>query len=132
VIRGEADEEPGTQAGDLVFIIHQMPHAVFTRKVERSRSEMELAVSQFVLQDSDLYVKKTISLREALTGVDFKIAHLDGRILHVKVCNVSQYPLTRFFLDGAGRYHSSRRKPLHRWRGDARPQTDLQQGEAVH
>jgi DnaJ-class molecular chaperone len=66
VIRGEADEEPGAQAGDLVFIIHQMPHAVFTRK------------------ESDLYVKKTISLREALTGVDFKIAHLDGRILHIK------------------------------------------------
>jgi DnaJ family protein A protein 2 len=43
-----------------------MPHKVFKRK------------------GADLFMEKEISLLEALTGVDFVFAHLDGRKIRVK------------------------------------------------
>lgn len=60
VCRGEADEKPGELAGDVIFICTQAPHSLFTRK------------------GSDLFIKKTITLKEALTGTHFSIDHLDG------------------------------------------------------
>lgn len=47
-------------AGDLIFITQEKPHEVFTRK------------------GADLFMKKTITLLEALTGFSFQIKHLDG------------------------------------------------------
>lgn len=39
---------------------------------------------QFVLQaPSDLILSKSISLSEALTGLNFHVRHLDGRVLEV-------------------------------------------------
>lgn len=32
----------------------------------------------------DLVIQRTVGLREALTGVDFTMKHLDGRLLHIK------------------------------------------------
>lgn len=46
-------------AGDLIFITQEQPHDVFTRK------------------GADLWMKKTITLVEALVGCQFKIKHLD-------------------------------------------------------
>ena len=47
-------------AGDLIFVTQEQPHEVFTRK------------------GADLFMKKKISLVESLTGLEFKIRHLDG------------------------------------------------------
>lgn len=63
---GAGDMEPGVPAGDLVVIIEEMPHAIFTR------------------QGKDLHMNKSLSLTEALIGFNFKVPTLDGRFLSVK------------------------------------------------
>lgn len=62
---GEGDEIPGAMAGDLVVRLIIEKHPVFERK------------------GADLYMKKKISLYEALTGCSFTIEHLDGTKLQV-------------------------------------------------
>lgn len=52
-------------AGDLIFVIQEKPHETFTRK------------------GADLYMKKTITLVEALIGFEFKVKHLDGTIFNI-------------------------------------------------
>ena len=66
VFEGEADERPDVLPGDIVFIVQQKPHHVFTR------------------QGNNLHIKKKINLLEALTGVEFSVKHLDGRTLIVR------------------------------------------------
>jgi DnaJ family protein A protein 2 len=66
VFEGEADESPDVLPGDIVFVIQQKPHDLFER------------------DNDNLYMKKKISLIEALTGVEFEVAHMDGRVLNVK------------------------------------------------
>jgi len=66
VFSGEADQAPGIQPGDVVLVIQQKEHDVFKRN------------------GSDLIMEKKISLLEALTGFEFVIKHLDGRLLLVK------------------------------------------------
>ena len=38
----------------------------------------------FTRKGADLYMDKEISLLEALTGVDFTVIHLDGRIVRIQ------------------------------------------------
>jgi len=57
---GEGNEVPGAMAGDLHVRVSIKPHAIYERK------------------GADLYVKKKISLLEALCGVNFKLKQLDG------------------------------------------------------
>jgi len=59
----EADEKPDMIAGDIVFVLQQKPHELFER------------------DGIHLYMKKKINLLEALSGFQFKIPHLDKRIL---------------------------------------------------
>jgi len=66
VFHGEADEFPGTEPGDVVIIIKELPHKTFKRK------------------GADLLIEKEITLLEALTGVDFVVTHLDGSKLRIK------------------------------------------------
>lgn len=64
---GEGDQIPGVKlAGDIIIVLDQKPHPVFTRK------------------GSHLLMNKTVSLVEALTGVTFVVQHMDGRNLVVK------------------------------------------------
>lgn len=63
--RGEANENPGLVAGDVVVVLKQVPHKVFTRRGE------------------NLFIERNISLTEALCGFQFVIDHLDGRKLVV-------------------------------------------------
>ena len=63
---GEADEYPGMEAGDVIIVCQEQPNKTFKRK------------------GADLLIEKTISLTDALTGVDFTITHLDGSQLRVK------------------------------------------------
>jgi DnaJ homolog subfamily A member 2 len=66
VFRGESDQAPNTEPGDVVFILVQKEHDVFERK------------------GMDLIMTKEISLIEALGGFQFSVTHLDGRELLIK------------------------------------------------
>lgn len=62
----KADEIPDGEAGDVVFVLQEQPHADFKRKGD------------------DLYIERTISLTEALCGFAMELKHLDGRTLIIK------------------------------------------------
>ncbi|KAK3941561.1 hypothetical protein QBC46DRAFT_382501 [Diplogelasinospora grovesii] len=65
--RGEGDQAPGIQAGDVVFQIEQKPHPRFTRR------------------DDDLLYHAEIELVTALAGGTIYIEHLDERWLSVDI-----------------------------------------------
>ena len=62
----KADEIPDGDAGDVVFVLQEQPHAEYKRKGD------------------DLYIERTISLTEALCGFSMELKALDGRTLIVK------------------------------------------------
>ena len=64
-IHGEGDCVPDVEPGDVVVVIKVRPNKIFTRK------------------GADLYMEKEISLLDALTGVNFTIMHLDGRVVRI-------------------------------------------------
>ncbi|XP_030747818.1 dnaJ homolog subfamily A member 2-like [Sitophilus oryzae] len=64
--RGEGDQQPNVEHGDVVIILQQKPHERFERK------------------GNDLYMKHTISLTEALCGFTFLVHHLDKRDLLIR------------------------------------------------
>jgi DnaJ family protein A protein 2 len=66
IFAGEADEAPDTTPGDVVVVLQMKEHEEFKREA------------------AHLIMKKTISLAESLCGFEFKLKHLDGRILVVK------------------------------------------------
>lgn len=66
VFRGEGDQQPDTQPGDVIIILQQKPHPLFQRT------------------DNDLVMKREITLTEALCGFEFVIKHLDGRDILVR------------------------------------------------
>lgn len=63
---GEADEIPGTIAGDVIISIQEKEHDVFKRK------------------GADLVMDIKLSLTESLTGFLKTIKHLDGRVLKIQ------------------------------------------------
>lgn len=63
VYKGESDEIPGFDPGDLIVRITEKKHKYFTRKKD------------------DLFYDKQIELSQSLLGFKFPIIHLDGRIL---------------------------------------------------
>ncbi|KAH6964179.1 hypothetical protein DER45DRAFT_480892 [Fusarium avenaceum] len=65
--RGEGDQAPGVQAGDVVFEIEQKPHARFTRR------------------EDDLLYNCDIELVTALAGGTIYIEHLDDRWLAIEI-----------------------------------------------
>lgn len=60
-IQGEGNQLTTMTAGDLILVLRQIPHEVFTRK------------------GADLFIKKNIGLVEALLGFNFTFRHLDGK-----------------------------------------------------
>ncbi len=65
--RGEGDQQPGVQPGDVVFEIEQKPHDRFVRKAD------------------DLFYNVEIDLVTALAGGNFFVEHLDDRWLSVEI-----------------------------------------------
>jgi len=63
VFASEADQKPGEVPGDVIFVVEQADHHVFTRI------------------GTHLKISKTITLYEALAGFEFTMTHLDGRKL---------------------------------------------------
>ncbi|KNC52609.1 DnaJ protein [Thecamonas trahens ATCC 50062] len=66
VLRGKANEAPGLETGDIVFVVQEMEDERFERRGD------------------DLFMKMKLSLIEALTGFEFNITTLDDRELLVK------------------------------------------------
>lgn len=64
-IPGEGDELPDCLSGDLIFIVSIKKNETFSRV------------------GADLFLKKKISLFEALTGFNFIIKHLDGSSIKI-------------------------------------------------
>lgn len=66
VLEGEADEAPDVETGDIVMVLEEKEHEVFTRA------------------GPDLTAPLTISLADALTGFSrVVVKHLDGRGIHI-------------------------------------------------
>lgn len=65
--RGEGDQTPGVQPGDVVFEIEQKPHARFQRK------------------EDDIFYSAEIDLVTALAGGNIFVEHLDERWLSVDI-----------------------------------------------
>lgn len=65
--RGEGDQTPGVQPGDVVFEIEQKPHDRFQRK------------------DDDLFYHAEVDLATALAGGTIFVEHLDERWLSVEI-----------------------------------------------
>ena len=64
--RGEADEQPGMEAGDVILVLQAKEHATFKRR------------------GADIVMEKHITLQESLCGYRFPIKHLDGRVIICK------------------------------------------------
>jgi len=62
----KADEIPDGEAGDVVFVLQEQPHADYKRKGD------------------DLFLERSISLSEALCGFAMEHVALDGRTLIIK------------------------------------------------
>ncbi|KAI3726910.1 hypothetical protein L1987_66717 [Smallanthus sonchifolius] len=74
----KGNQEPGVISADLIFIIDEKPHDIFTR------------------EGNDLVVNQEISLLDALTGKTFELTTLDGRNLAVPITEIVKpgYELT--------------------------------------
>ncbi|KAJ5067843.1 DNAj-like-2 isoform a-related [Anaeramoeba ignava] len=66
IFQGEGDQYPGVIPGDIIVIIQEKPHPIFKRS------------------GTDLFIRKQITLVEALCGFKISIDHLDQRRLVVK------------------------------------------------
>ena len=81
---GLGDEKPGLQPGDIVFVVKEKPHPLFRREKD------------------DLIVTKTVSLKEALTGVCFMVTSIDGKKFKVDSTNFVLYPGFVYSIQDAG------------------------------
>jgi DnaJ family protein A protein 2 len=63
---GEADEAPGMEPGDIVFVVNEKKHDVFKRS------------------GNDLIMEYNVQLIEALAGFSITIKHLDDRVLYLQ------------------------------------------------
>jgi DnaJ family protein A protein 2 len=73
VFRGEADQAPGMEPGDVVVQLDCVEHSLFKRK------------------GTHLFYKKKISLLESLVGFSFQLLHMDNRVLTVKSDGTTVY-----------------------------------------
>ncbi|CAL4122554.1 unnamed protein product, partial [Meganyctiphanes norvegica] len=67
MLKGEGDQLPGKEAGDIVVFIMEKPHSIFKRK------------------ELDLHVTCKVDLVEALCGFNKTLEHLDGRTINFSV-----------------------------------------------
>jgi len=68
---GESDEAPDCIAGDLIFVL-------------RPKEEEIPELAQYQRKGDDLYLEKTLSFVDALTGTNFTIKNLRGKDMYVQ------------------------------------------------
>lgn len=80
--RGESDQAPNAETGDVIIVVEEKPHDRFKR------------------QESDLITEVDIDLLTALAGGAFAIKHLDDRALVVNLepGEVVKHGMSRFIL----------------------------------
>lgn len=83
-LKNEADQFPGNETGDIIFIIKQLPDKLFTRN------------------NMNLYMNKDILLYESLIGTSFNVEQLDNRILLVNSNNKIIKPGDTFMISNEG------------------------------
>lgn len=66
VFKGEGDQQPGTEPGDVVIVLQTKPHELFHR------------------EGNDLFMTRELTLTEALCGFELVLKHLDGRDIVVR------------------------------------------------
>lgn len=65
--RGESDQSPTAEPGDVLIVVEEKPHDRFRR------------------QENDLIIEVEVDLLTALAGGQFAVRHLDDRALIVKL-----------------------------------------------
>lgn len=88
--RGEGDQQPGIETGDVVIVVQQLPHEQYTRKGD------------------NLMMKLNIGLTEALCGFKIPIKQLDGREL------IISSPQGKIIEPGTTKFIMSEGMPRHR------------------
>jgi DnaJ family protein A protein 2 len=73
VLECKADEYPETVPGDIVLVIKEKKHSIFTR------------------EGVNLKMEKTLNIKQSLCGFNFNITHLDGRSVFIKKDGVTGY-----------------------------------------
>ncbi|EEC12572.1 dnaJ homolog subfamily A member 2 [Ixodes scapularis] len=66
IFKGEGDQQPGVETGDVVIILQTKPHELFHR------------------EGSNLFMSHSVTLTEALCGFEMVLKHLDGRDIVIK------------------------------------------------
>ena len=77
VVECKADEYPETIPGDIVLVIKEKKHNIFTR------------------DGANLKMEKMINIKQALCGFNFNITHLDGRSVFIKKDGVTSNNYTQ-------------------------------------
>jgi len=67
IYHGESHQDPNTSPGDVVVILR----------------EIDMGDTKYSRDGNDLIFKKTLSLRQSLTGFKFSVTHLDGRQIQI-------------------------------------------------
>jgi len=65
--RGESDQAPDAETGDVIIVVEEKPHDRFKRN------------------ENELYIEVEVDLLTALAGGQFAIKHLDDRVLIVNL-----------------------------------------------
>ncbi|KAG8379098.1 hypothetical protein BUALT_Bualt07G0052800 [Buddleja alternifolia] len=66
----KGNEEPGVIPADLIFVVDEKPHPIYTR------------------DGNDLVIKQEITLLESLTGKTFELTTLDGRNITIPLTEI--------------------------------------------
>ena len=92
VFKGECDQQPDTQPGDVIFVVKTQSHPFFLR------------------QGSDLHMKMEISLLESLVGFSTTIKHLDDHDVVIERKGITT--------PGFVQKISKQGLPVHNWSDD--------------
>lgn len=90
IFRGESNQMPGVETGDLIVVLQQEEHDVFT------------------VNHDDLFMTHTVNITEALCGFKLAVKHLDGRQL------VLNYPTGEFLSPGSIRGVPNEGMPVYK------------------
>jgi len=83
--RGESDQAPNAEPGDVVIVIEEKKHERFRRGQEGLKGLKGIEGLIGIINDNDLVYVQEVDLLTALGGGHFAIKHLDQRALVVQI-----------------------------------------------